>query len=187
MPVDAYVRYSLDGDDWTVRNVNGSIAVPAVVPGVVHLDLLRAGLISEPYYRFNERSYRWIAYEPYWTLTKLFTPDAALFEHNTVELAFQGIDTVASVTLNDQLLATSTNMFRRLTVSLGTGLLLPGQNNLTVRLSSPVLYSQAYFERYPYELPVSDPAGEIPSGRTPSRLAAHSSRCCATTLLQRPQ
>ena len=161
-PIHANLRFSLDGDDWLVQNVNGSISIPAVVPGVVHLDLLRAGLISDPYYRFNERDYRWIVYEPHWTYTKLFTPDPDLFKHATVELAFDGIDTVADVLLNDQHLAASHNMFRRVTVSLGPHLLLPGQNNLTVRISSPVLYAQSYSEQYPYELPVSDPAGEIP-------------------------
>ena len=162
VPLHGYVRYSLDGYDWSVCNVNGSIVVPATVPGVIHLDLLRAGLIDEPYYRFNEEAYRWIVYEPHWTFTKLFTPDPSLLHHAAVELAFDGLDTVAAVFLNGQQLASSNNMFRRLTVPLGAALLLPGQNNLTVRLGSPVLHAQAYYEQYPYELPVSDPAGEVP-------------------------
>ena len=161
-PIHCYVRYSLDGNDWTVHNVNGSIVIPATVPGVIHLDLLRANLISEPYYRFNEANYRWIPYEPYWTFTKLFTPDPDLFKHNSVELAFDGIDTAADVLLNDQHIASTHNMFRRLIVSLGSNLLMSGQNNLTVRIHSPVLYAQSYYEQYPYELPVSDPAGELP-------------------------
>ena len=161
-PIAGYVQYSLDGEDWTVRNVNGSIVVPSSVPGVIHLDLLRAGLISEPYYRFNEAAYRWIVYEPYWTFTKLFTPAPSMFKHATIELTFDGIDTVADVVLNGQYIASSHNMFRRLTLALGANLLLPGQNNLTVRISSPVLSAQSYHDQYPYELPVSDPAGEIP-------------------------
>ena len=157
-----YVRYSLDGSDWMVHNVNGSISVPATVPGQVHLDLLRAGLISEPYYRYNEAAYKWIPYEPYWTFTKLFTPNASLTQHSTIELAFDGLDTVADLLLNNHHVASSQNMFRRLVVTLGPHALMAGQNNLTVRIHSPVLSAQQYFEGYPYELPVSDPASELP-------------------------
>ena len=41
------------GSPWTVRNHNGTLVLPATVPGVVHLDLLRAKKIAEPYYRFG--------------------------------------------------------------------------------------------------------------------------------------
>jgi beta-mannosidase len=63
----SYVRQSLDGSDWTLRNSNGSISVPATVPGVVHLDLIAAAVIGDPYYRYNERELRWIVYEPFWS------------------------------------------------------------------------------------------------------------------------
>ena len=41
------------GSPWTVRNHNGTLVIPATVPGVVHLDLLRAKKITEPYYRYG--------------------------------------------------------------------------------------------------------------------------------------
>ena len=160
-PAHAYVQQSLDGDDWTVRNVNGSITIPATVPGVIHLDLLRANLIDEPYYRFNEANYRWIVYEPYWSFTKLFTPNATLFDYDVLELAFDGIDTVADVYLNGRLLDRSANQFRRLVILLDD-MLVRQTNNLTVTIASPVLYAQQYNASYPYYLPVSDPASEIP-------------------------
>ena len=37
---------SLDGPGWTLRSANGSIATSAIVPGVAHLDLARAGVIA---------------------------------------------------------------------------------------------------------------------------------------------
>lgn len=36
---------------WELSNSDRSIVIPAEVPGVVHLDLLRAGRIHEPYFR----------------------------------------------------------------------------------------------------------------------------------------
>ena len=43
---------SLSGE-WTLQNTNASITIPAIVPGVVHLDLLRAGIIPEPFIGLN--------------------------------------------------------------------------------------------------------------------------------------
>lgn len=47
------VRLSLNGV-WQVKNANGSIAIDGNVPGEVHTDLMRAGILGDPYYRFND-------------------------------------------------------------------------------------------------------------------------------------
>ena len=54
-------------DGWTLRPVDGPIPVdlvgapiPAVVPGCVHTDLLRAGLIADPFDGDNEAAQQWI-------------------------------------------------------------------------------------------------------------------------------
>ena len=54
----------LGGASWTVSSSNGSVSAPAMVPGVVHTDLLRAGLIPEPLADFNELALLWIAPDP---------------------------------------------------------------------------------------------------------------------------
>ena len=46
------------GSPWTLRNHNGTLVLPATVPGVVHLDLLRAKKIAEPYYRYGATAVR---------------------------------------------------------------------------------------------------------------------------------
>lgn len=40
--------FSLGGLDWTLKNANGSVIIPASVPSQVHLDLANAGIITEP-------------------------------------------------------------------------------------------------------------------------------------------
>ena len=47
----AVVAMDLGGTMWELSNTDGSIVVPGEVPGVVHLDLLRAGRVPEPYFR----------------------------------------------------------------------------------------------------------------------------------------
>lgn len=39
--------------NWTLRNDNGSISIPARIPSQVHLDLLEAGIITEPLLGIN--------------------------------------------------------------------------------------------------------------------------------------
>lgn len=58
---------SLDGK-WSVSNGN-NVTTTGTVPGQTHTDLLAAGLIADPYYRFNDINQRWIAYDN-WTYSR---------------------------------------------------------------------------------------------------------------------
>lgn len=46
------VTQDLGGNQWTLTNGNGSITVPASVPGQVHLDLWAAQKIEDPYIKY---------------------------------------------------------------------------------------------------------------------------------------
>ncbi|RLN44007.1 hypothetical protein BBJ28_00009725, partial [Nothophytophthora sp. Chile5] len=51
-------------DVWTFRTPDGSVHVEnAKAPGTSHVHLMEAGVIGDPYFRFNEREYEWIAKE----------------------------------------------------------------------------------------------------------------------------
>lgn len=45
--------FNLADLDWTLRNQNGSVFIPASIPSQVHLDLLKAGIITEPLLGIN--------------------------------------------------------------------------------------------------------------------------------------
>ena len=51
-PVFAGV-FSLSDLQWSLKNANGSIVIPGSVPSQAHLDLLRAGIITEPLLGIN--------------------------------------------------------------------------------------------------------------------------------------
>lgn len=57
------------GGTWVVTNANMSISVYGNVPGNVHTALYKNGTIKDPYFRFNDVNYRWIAYDN-WTYTR---------------------------------------------------------------------------------------------------------------------
>uniref|UniRef100_A0A3B5BMD1 Beta-mannosidase n=1 Tax=Stegastes partitus TaxID=144197 RepID=A0A3B5BMD1_9TELE len=114
---------SLNGK-WTLSNSNGSLLLPAEVPGCVHSALQQQGFILDPYFRFNDLSYRWISLDN-WTYTTTFTVPPQV--KRKVLLVFDGVDTVASVSLNGVTVGKTDNMFRRYVCS--------------VNLLSPVVYA----------------------------------------------
>nr|XP_020459774.1 beta-mannosidase isoform X2 [Monopterus albus] len=131
-------KQSLSGK-WSLSNSNGSLCLAAEVPGCVHSALQQQGYIQDPYFRFNDVSYGWIALYN-WTYVNVFTVSAQLRTKQKVHLVFDGVDTVASVWLNGILVGETDNMFRRYDFSVGD-LLTDGDNILKVSLSSPVLYA----------------------------------------------
>ncbi|XP_042338716.1 beta-mannosidase-like [Plectropomus leopardus] len=132
------VSVSLSGK-WSLRNANGSVSVSAEVPGCVHSALQRRGDIQDPYFRFNDVFYRWIAFDN-WTYTATFTDSNQLRTKQEVLLVFDGVDTVASIWLNCVLVGKTDNMFRRYDFPV-RDLLKDGVNVLKVSLVSPLLYA----------------------------------------------
>jgi beta-mannosidase len=82
----------------------------AVVPGCVHRDLRRQALIPDPFFGTNELDLQWIE-ERDWEYTTAFSVPAALLAEEVVELACDGLDTLATVYLNGRELARTDNMF----------------------------------------------------------------------------
>jgi len=112
-----------------------SAHVPATVPGYVHLDLLEAGIIADPFTSRHEIGCQWIDTSD-WTYTCIF--DWSPNDLNpTRVLRFEGIDTVCRIFLNDHLIGENDNMFLPLECDV-TSLLVSGENTLRVEIDSAV-------------------------------------------------
>lgn len=83
----------LGGAMWTVTNVNGSVAIPATVPGQVHLDLLRAGIIRDPYEDNATETQQWVRDES-WTYFRNLSIDPAVSACRHVLVVAEGLDTI---------------------------------------------------------------------------------------------
>ena len=68
------------------------------LPTVLHLDLLKYGLIEDPFYRDNYVKMNWIS-DCNVKYSKKFNVDAEYLD-KAVELVFKGIDTYSTVLLN---------------------------------------------------------------------------------------
>jgi beta-mannosidase len=121
---------------------------PAEVPGDVHLDLLRQKLIPDPFYRDNEAKLQWIENAD-WEYRTTLAADAALLGRPNVELVFEGLDGAAEVFLNDQLLLTADNSFRRWRADLKPQL-KAGANVLRVFFPSPIKAAAAIAAKDPW-------------------------------------
>ena len=84
----------------------------AQIPGVVQTDLLATHLIPDPFYGDNESQLQWIGLTD-WEYRVTFQIDAAVLQHEHVDLVFEGMDTYAEVFLNEQPVLTADNMFRQ--------------------------------------------------------------------------
>jgi beta-mannosidase len=124
---------------------------PAQVPGVVHTDLLRAGLIPDPFDRDNEFRLQWIGLTD-WEYQTTFQVDSAALGHDHIDLVFEGLDTFADVYLNDQAILHADNMFRRWRIP-AKPLLKPGQNSLRIVFHSAIEKMIPYVKSLPFILP----------------------------------
>jgi beta-mannosidase len=100
---------------WTVTAVGGAVPpglagvqLAAAVPGSVHLDLMAAGVIPDPYLDENELEVAWIGRVD-WRYETSIDWDGGGEE---VDLVALGLDTVATIELNGVVIARTSNMHR---------------------------------------------------------------------------
>uniref|UniRef100_A0A3B1KAL9 Beta-mannosidase n=1 Tax=Astyanax mexicanus TaxID=7994 RepID=A0A3B1KAL9_ASTMX len=123
---------------WSLKNSNGSFSLSAEVPGCVHTALQQHKLIQDPYYRFNDLAYRWISLDN-WTYSTSFSVSDSVRSSKRSFLVFEGVDTVATISLNGVIIGKTDNMFRR--YDFEVAVLLKDVNILEVWLMSPVTYA----------------------------------------------
>jgi beta-mannosidase len=122
---DEEARYGYSRLEW----------LPADVPGNVHSDLMRHGVIPDPFDRAFELGAQWVD-QGDWSYRTTFTwaPDPDLPRRI---LRFEGLDTVCDIALNGAVLACHDNMFCPLEIDV-TERLIEGENTLQVDFVSAV-------------------------------------------------
>lgn len=120
-------------DGWNLRHEGKPL--PAVVPGCVHTDLLAAGVIPDPFLGLGENEVAWVGRRE-WTYEREL--QAVRSGHEQTDLVFDGLDTVAEITLNGRLLGRVRNMHRSYRFDV-TGL----DGSLAVRFGSAYAEAEA--------------------------------------------
>ena len=136
---------SLDGI-WTLKNSDESIKIDAQVPGTVFEALLEKKIIADPFYGENEHEMKWV-YESVWFYEIEFNLEPEFLEHKNFLLCFNGLDTIAEMILNDELVGFANNMFVRYDFEVNTKLKKTG-NKLVIKFLSPTVKSREDTEKY---------------------------------------
>jgi beta-mannosidase len=146
-------QLTLDGA-WQVRDVHGGSPagrdwLAAVVPGCIHLDLMRAKKIPDPFFRTNEDEVQWVGARD-WEYRRAFVLPKrhALWSADRVDLVFEGLDTFGDVRVNGTVVGRADNMFIPWRFDVREAV-RPGRNTLAVRFTSPETVGAAEREQSP--------------------------------------
>lgn len=156
---------------WEFQQVGKDRWYPAMVPGVVHTDLLANKLIEDPFWENNEQKLQWIERKD-WKYRTTFTVTKAQLTPANIELAFDGLDTYAEVTLNGTSIIKASNMFRQWKTDIKKQLQV-GKNQLEVVFRSPISYNQKKYDAHPHRLPSGSETKEPRVGSFTRKAAYH--------------
>lgn len=110
----------------------------AEVPGTIHTDLMTEGIIDDPFYSDNELKISWIN-NYNWEYELQFNSDSINLSKE-YSLLFEGLDTIAEIRLNGELLGNADNMFIEHRYSVTK--LLKDKNILKIVFQSPINYGK---------------------------------------------
>ncbi|KAK3303117.1 glycoside hydrolase family 2 protein [Chaetomium strumarium] len=119
---------------WEFRGEKDEDWLPvSQVPSNVHTELMKHGLIPDPFVDTNELEVSWVAEQTWHYRTTFVTPAGGRDPGARVDLVFEGLDTFAAVRLNGEVILESDNMFVEHRVSIGQ-LLVDGAANNTLEI-----------------------------------------------------
>lgn len=110
----------------------------AQVPGEVHLDLMRAGVLADANTELNCLAARWVE-ETVWYYRRAFTAPS-LAQGERAWIVFEGLDLAAVIYLNGVEIARHANSYYPCRVEV-SGALKSGENILTVQVESGVFWA----------------------------------------------
>ncbi|RYG90797.1 glycoside hydrolase family 2 protein [Loktanella sp. IMCC34160] len=142
---------------WTLADDTGDHACDIDLPGDGISGLERAGLIPDPYWGRNEYDLRWICERDWTARRQVVLADPA------VDLVISGLDTVAEVRWNGQLVLSAENVHRTYRVDL-TGAARAGENEVEITFKSALREGKARHDLLPFPVPWSKNNNQIPYG-----------------------
>ncbi len=145
-------------EGWTFSQKGKNIWYDAEVPGSVQRDLIRLGVLPDPYYGTNENEVQWPEMED-WDFRKSFEITAEQLQNDDAIIFFEGIDTHADVFLNGSRILQTENMFVGHRVSVKNSL-REGKNDLYIRFYSPIVRMDPARITAGYEYPADNDHSE---------------------------
>ncbi len=144
---------NLSSGKWSFKNAKENKWLTALVPGTVHLDLMKNKIIRDPFKDENEKKVQWIENEN-WDYQTSFNITSKDLENQNIDLVFEGLDTFSEVYLNGKLIQSTDNMFRKWTIPVKQ-YLKTGENILQVKFKSSLNAGKEFAKKVPFTMPES--------------------------------
>ncbi|MBN1391901.1 MAG: hypothetical protein JW947_03760 [Sedimentisphaerales bacterium] len=135
-PVTARRMRDLESGGWLETNV----------PCSIYSSLIEAEVIKQSDIEARPEEFGWVSDKP-WIYKKVFDAPAELLDCQEVMLVFDGLDTIASIWLNDKLIAKTNNMFIPFRFDVKPLLKAQG-NQLLVKFEPAAEYARNLMSRY---------------------------------------
>lgn len=134
-------------ENWKMHRVGEAQWIDGVVPGSVYGDLLKNGKMEDPFWKDNEdETLKLMDYD--YEYETNFDCSKDLFDMDELLLRFEGLDTIADITLNGRKLGHVENMHRTWEYSVKE-LLKEKENTLHIYFYSPTKYIADAFAKAP--------------------------------------
>ncbi|MFC1452997.1 glycoside hydrolase family 2 protein [Verrucomicrobiota bacterium] len=145
---------SLSGE-WRLGQAGQRGTVRASVPGCVHTDLIEAGVIPDPFYGENELDVQWVS-EADWIYSRSFVLPREWLAHERLLLLCEGLDTLATATVNGRRIGRADNQFRTWEFDIKPAA-VAGKNRIELKFTSPLEYQRKMARKRPLRTPRSVP------------------------------
>jgi len=146
---DTPIALNID-ENWTFKATDSSTWRTATVPGNVFTDLLDHQSIPDPFQESNEEKVQWVATKD-WTYKTTFTLAEETLQKQHISLSFEGLDTYATIYLNDSLLQETDNAFRRYEIPIQK--IVKKENELRIVFKNTTAQEKKAHEKVNYALP----------------------------------
>jgi len=118
-------------EGWSFKYEETGEWLEAKVPGCIHSDLLRQGIIKDPYYRTHSHDMKWVDRND-WEYQTTFEVSDELLNKPNIQIVFDCVDTYADIYLNGTRILQTDNYFLQWVADV-KDLLREGKNTLRVQ------------------------------------------------------
>lgn len=136
--------------NWQFKGIDTLNWQAATVPGNVYTDLLNHKIIENPFIKNNEEKVQWVCKKD-WEYKTTFTLSDEILQNKNIELIFDGLDTYATIFLNNSFLGKTENAFKKYTFKIDV--LAKKENNLKIIFKNTNYHESLKEDKNPYKLP----------------------------------
>ncbi|MCE2570979.1 beta-mannosidase [Motilimonas eburnea] len=158
--------------NWQLRSdAEHNISCDMPIPGDIHSALLAAQHIPDPYVGMNEAKVQWVG-QTQWTVSHHFNLDANQLNVEAIELWLEQLDTMASISINQQQVYRASNQFKRHIVDIKSAV-KQGKNEISITFEpiAPIAAERA--AKLPFPVPWAVGNNQVPHMNTIRKAQCH--------------